>query len=725
MEREAAAVTFKYNAFISYSHRDEEWARWLHKALETYRVPNRLVGRTTAAGPIPRRLTPIFRDRDELPTATNLSEKVEDGLRSSANLIVICSPQAAASRWVGEEILAYKRLGRASRIFCLIVAGEPNAGAMPGREGEECFPVALRTEVATSDGSSTAIVEPIAADAREGKDGRTNAKLRIIAGLIGVGFDDLKQREQQRRVRRLAFVAASTSVIMICTIALAIDAAIARRTAERREKQAEDLIGFMLGDLQKKLETVNRLDILNDVADKAMDYFSKSRDMPTNSDALAQYAEALQKIGRVRQEQGNLAKADEAFNESLQIMERLVAHDPHNAAWQIRLADSHSWLGSVAWDRGDLADADRQFHMTIPLVGAVVAAHPDNRDWLQRLAWLHANIAHLQQARGQFESARQEYNTVLEIDEKLVANAPDRSTDRQRARMTVAEVESDLGGVEYALGSVSAALDRRQESLALWLALARDSPQDMSVQEFLAEAYFNLANSLSAHGESAAATTALESALAIGRRQLQADPTSKDSQGAVAAYNRALARRLMLDGDLTQAVTLAEASLATFSTLADKEPLELRWQRALAGCRLLNAWIALARADTAGARRHAEAASEVLAALRQRHPENAPLYPLIADAEIMLGRLDAGDNGREDKQVHWHAAIDALGSRSNQRDPEILSRRAEALCLLGDVQTGGALVSQLNELGFRDGQFEQQIAASPCRQQGMTASRGS
>jgi len=725
MECLATAETLKYRAFISYSHRDEQWARWLHKGLETYRIPSRLVGQQTAAGPIPRRLAPIFRDRDELPTASNLSEKVEEALRCSANLIVICSPQAAASHWVGEEILAYKRLGRTSRILCLIVAGEPNAGAIRGREGEECFPAALRTEVAGSDDGSTVILDPIAADARAGKDGRTNAKLRIIAGLLGVGFDALKQREQQRRARRLAIVAASTSIIMVGTIALAIDAAIARRTAERREKQAEDLIGFMLGDLQKKLETVNRLDILNDVADKAMDYFSQSRDLPTNSDALAQYAQALQKIGRVRQEQGSLEKADAAFKQSLQIMDRLVARDPRNAAWQIALADSHSWLGSVAWDRGDLAEADRQWQMTIPLVNGVVAAHPDNQDWGKRLAWLHANLAHLQQARGKFELARQEYDTVLEIDKKLVASTQDRSIERQRARMTVAEVESDLGGVEYALGSVSAALDRRQKSLALWLELARESPQDMSVQEFLAEAYFNLANSLAAHGESTAATTALESALAIGRRQLQTDATSKDSQGAVAAYSRALARQLFVDGDLTRATPLAASALAAYSTLADKEPQEFRWQRGLAGSRLINAWLAVARRDSNGARQHAEAASNILASLTQHHPESQTLYPLLADAEITLGRLSSGE-GVMGEEPHWRAAIQALESSSiDQRNPDILSRRAEALCLLGDVQTGGALVSRLSELGFHDGQFEQQIAASPCRQQGMTASRGS
>ena len=86
---------YRYRAFISYSHRDEKWATWLHKALETYRVPRRLVGRESPHGPIPARLAPIFRDRDELATATSLGDTLTNALRQSQFLLVICSPASA------------------------------------------------------------------------------------------------------------------------------------------------------------------------------------------------------------------------------------------------------------------------------------------------------------------------------------------------------------------------------------------------------------------------------------------------------------------------------------------------------------------------------------------------------------------------------------------------------------------------------------------------------
>ena len=101
----------KYRAFISYSHRDSRWASWLHASLEKYRLPKALIGTVTARGEVPKRIAPIFRDRDELPSATDLGTLLNAALADSATQIVICSPQAAKSKWVNEEILAQLVLG--------------------------------------------------------------------------------------------------------------------------------------------------------------------------------------------------------------------------------------------------------------------------------------------------------------------------------------------------------------------------------------------------------------------------------------------------------------------------------------------------------------------------------------------------------------------------------------------------------------------------------------
>lgn len=229
----------RYKAFISYSHQDDKWAAWLHRALESYKPPKRLVGQKTKHGSVPRRLAPIFRDREELPSATDLGAVINEALENSACQIVICSPAAARSKWVNEEILAYKRLGREDRIFCLIVAGEPNASDSPENAQEECFPPALRYQLDAVGELSDARSEPIAADARDSKDGKSNAKIKLIAGMLGVGFDALKQRELHRRQRRLVAISAASIVGMVVATGLAVSALLARAEAEQQRARAE------------------------------------------------------------------------------------------------------------------------------------------------------------------------------------------------------------------------------------------------------------------------------------------------------------------------------------------------------------------------------------------------------------------------------------------------------------------------------------------------------
>ncbi len=205
----------RYWAFISYSQRDARWADWLHKAIETYRFPRGLAGRHIGAITIPHRLFPVFRDQDELPSAGDLSQKIREALEASHALVVICSPNAVASRWVNEEIRLFKAMGRGGQIFPIIVDGEPNASDRPLSGLIECFPPALRFGVAADGTLSDRRSEPLAADAREGRGGRTNAFLRLIAGIAGVGFDDLRRREDVRaRRRRLTFAAASVAAAL-------------------------------------------------------------------------------------------------------------------------------------------------------------------------------------------------------------------------------------------------------------------------------------------------------------------------------------------------------------------------------------------------------------------------------------------------------------------------------------------------------------------------------
>lgn len=222
---------YRYWAFISYSHHDLRAATQLHRWLECYAVPSRLVGRASPAGALPRRLFPIFRDRDELPSSSALGGVIHSALESSRHLIVVCSPQAAKSRWVNEEIRQFKALGRADRVFALIVDGEPNA-LDPERE---CFPPALRWTEAADGASAATPAEPIAADARRSGDGESLARMKLVSGLLHVGLDELLRRERRRQIqRRLAWCGGLAGATALAVFALVLQ----RREYAAREHAA-------------------------------------------------------------------------------------------------------------------------------------------------------------------------------------------------------------------------------------------------------------------------------------------------------------------------------------------------------------------------------------------------------------------------------------------------------------------------------------------------------
>ena len=236
MAMQSATSPPRYWAFISYSHHDSRWGLWLHRALETYRVPRRLIGIANRDGKIPARISPIFIDREELPTSASLSGNIDQALQDSRYLIVVCSPHAALSTWVNEEIKRFKRGGGTDRVLCLIVGGEPNASDKPELGEFECFPSAVRFNVTSSGTIGKHRAEPIAADVRKGADGAHRAKMKLVAGLLGVNFDDLMRRERQRQFVRYAAVAAAAVLILAAIGTVWYRGQQATLEAERRQE---------------------------------------------------------------------------------------------------------------------------------------------------------------------------------------------------------------------------------------------------------------------------------------------------------------------------------------------------------------------------------------------------------------------------------------------------------------------------------------------------------
>ena len=227
----------RFRAFLSYSHRDSRLAARLHRRLEAYRVPRKLRNGIAEDGEAAQpRIRPVFRDRDELASATSLTQSIEQALDASAALVVICSPAAAASRWVNEEIRYFRQRHPDRPVFAFVVAGDP--GLDPRRHpAEAAFPPNLAVlDIEQPEG---ALSERVAADARPEADGFHSAFLKLVAGLLSVSYDQLRQRDLVRRQKNW-MLAGSVSLALTATFAvLAWRATVARNEAREARAQAE------------------------------------------------------------------------------------------------------------------------------------------------------------------------------------------------------------------------------------------------------------------------------------------------------------------------------------------------------------------------------------------------------------------------------------------------------------------------------------------------------
>lgn len=454
----------RYWSFLSYSHQDEVEAAAIQHALENYKVPRRLIGRGTPYGQIPARLAPVFRDRHELAAGADLRGDIEQAICSSRFLVVLCSPAAARSRWVDQEIRLFKRCRPDGEVLAAIIAGEPWAADIPGQEAEECFPPALKEEHDHQGEPTGERAEPLAADLRPGRDGRNIGLLKLIAGMFDLGLDELVQRDAHRRQRRMLAVTSASILGMIGASALAVTAIQARDSAREQRREAEGLIGFMLGDLKDKLEPIGRLDALDAVGARALAYYAKQDRSSLSDESLAQRAKALTLMGEMATTRGDLVGALARHREAAQSTGELISRKPTDPEILFDHAQAVFWIGDALLKRGDFAGAERQLREYKALADRMVALRPGEVRYRQERNYADTNLGVLLLEQDRPEDALPLFGYAVAGSELMTQSAPQDDSLQQALIEAIAwqaEAAERSGRLDAAV-----ALRRRQVTLA-------------------------------------------------------------------------------------------------------------------------------------------------------------------------------------------------------------------------------------------------------------------
>jgi tetratricopeptide (TPR) repeat protein len=479
-----------YRAFVSYSHADKIAAKRFHQKLENYRLPKHL---RTIAGVAPHngRIGRVFRDREDLPAAEDLTSSVKQALAVSKVLIVLCSPSAKASSWVAREIALFRELHPDRPILLALLRGEP----------DESFPGDFRQGR-----------EPLAADLRKQGDGPKLGFLKVVAGVAGVPLDALIQRDSQRQLQRVMAVTGLVGVIAVAMGVMTAIALQARSEAQDQRASAEGLIEFMLTDLREDLNGAAGIAVMTKVNQRALSYYETQRSLSDLApDSLSRRARVIGRLGEDAMNRRDFELARRNFEERVRTTNRLLEEDPNNVERKFDHALSLNGLAILSQFEGKNEQAESQLHQSWTILSDLKSWTSEALEWRRATTLVSGNLCAIDVLNNKAnQESLLKCRLAVELGQKLAAN------DNEPSRSSY-DLVFNLTWYSVALqqfGQVDEARRIRREAITLTDRLVLENPANRKIKAQRMETYGYLATfeplNVRATMLEAAITTALE-----------------------------------------------------------------------------------------------------------------------------------------------------------------------------------------------------------------------
>jgi tetratricopeptide (TPR) repeat protein len=606
----AEIIQFKYRGFLSYAHADTSWAKWLHRRLEAFRIDRDLAGRTTSLGVVPASLRPVFRDRDDFTGGHSLTDATIAALDASGALVVLCSPHSAQSKYVNEEVRLFRWRHSERPVIPVIIEG-----TYPDN-----FPPALRNEV-DADGTITdRSVVLLGPDLREHADGRQLGLAKVVAGIIGVGSDEIYQRTERAQRRKARFRNGVIAVLAFLALATAGSGAFAWQKLKTSEAFHDaTLQGFTslvdlavktgevyfplnitLGFLERAegmLKVVSqhgqetpklkyrKAVMLSAFADNYRDLGQTTtwqsriseaerimtdlaRDYPLNNDFAFLRSGIHDSAGDLQRTKADLVAAMREYQAAYAIRSRLATAEPNNVTWQIALTRSHNLIGGVLAIEGNPAAALTHFRAGFDIAEGLVKLDPGNIEVQRSLSAAHGRIGSVLMMEGDLSGALDTQRAARAIDERL-ARAHPENPNRQSG---VSATEMQIGALLNMLGDSKEALKSFRASQVIVEGLAKVDPNNTSWKNDLAMSHWTIAVVQNSLGDQRAALESAQAAQAIWERLAKANPDDADWQWFLGASGSLVGELLMKEGKVPQALESHRAAAAIMHRLAGREP---------------------------------------------------------------------------------------------------------------------------------------------------------
>ncbi len=479
-------------------------------------------------------------------------------------------------------------------------------------------------------------------------------------------------RETPVRWLRRAVAAAAVLVLAAGVTKYTVDLERERSAAVAAREQAEDLVAFMLEDLSGALRPEGKLEVLEQVAGKALEYYERAGP-GGGGDSAFRRGNAYAIVGDVLNDQGDRASALEAASTALEIHRGLAEASPERLDWQNQLALDQMRLGDVLSLSGEdrRAEARQTLESAFATASRLVELDPGRVEWRQTLAETQytLGIFHLFSA-GDAERARQAFSAAIDGYRRLAAEDPSSLHFQYRLAVLLGQ---GLGQAYDELGREAEALAAIEKAYALYEELTRADPSNHRWQYGFSWENRRLGAHLESQGRELEALARYRDARAISERLLELEPNRVDWQHGLATDHSAIAAICDQLGDPAAALAAYGAATVILERLLTVDPADDELRR----------WLAFDYAAGGGV-------------LRQ------------------LGRSSEAEGS-------WRRAAELLSADAREPagvESEVLETHAVALLSLGRVEEARPVVEKLRARGWLEGSAGAELVEL-CRRYGL------
>ena len=508
-----------------------------------------------------------------------------------------------------------------------------------------------------------------------------------------------KQANIERWRRRAVMLALVT--LTLISIAMSVRSIEAETQAQQKRLAAENLLGFMVGEFADKMRGIGRMDLLDGISNKALEYFSDfSADDASylSFEAQFQHSQTLEAMGEVAYSRGNTDEAHSALIAARERMLPLLEIQPQNLNLLKTLGANAFWLGQLEYDKSDWAATQPWFEQYLTYSQAMYQYAPDDDDALMELSYAQNSLGSIHMKQQNFAAAREAFEQSLLL--KLKIWFKDQTNNQLIA--DIADTRSWLASAAASQGDVVAAIKIHQQ---IQLELANTA---LEKQPYLLErsssSYALLAKLLNYQGQRQQAFEKSKLSLAAITNALKQDP--KNDIWKIQRYYAYLDMLTFSPDSIEQATEYSIESLATILdtdmtllTSTKKNDLWAKYQLAAAN-------YLVSQGKLAKGLVHTRQAIIFFSQLTTEFPQNTT-YPaglaqsnmLTASLLTSLGKLQQVNELCEQSKALLASIVD------NNRAPQFTVPYVQALDCLGKLNQQFDLLQQLQQSNITDFRF--------------------